>query len=339
MKRRVVLLTGGAGFIGSHICVELVAAGHQPVILDNFHNSNQGVLERLKLLTNADIPLIRADIRDRERVRCVLQEHLVTDVIHLAGLKAVGESSINPLLYWSNNVAGSLCLLEAMKDCGVRSLVFSSSCTVYGEPETLPVTESHPLRGASPYGRTKLAIEEMIRDLSRSDPSWSVFLLRYFNPVGAHPSGLIGEDPNGVPNNLMPYIAQVAARELPELKIWGGDYETRDGTGVRDYIHVVDLAIAHVRAMERIGSARCHALNLGTGIGHSVLEVVNTFEKATGVSIPRSIHPRRPGDVCTAYADPSSAREVIGWTARRTLEEMCADSWRWKLEAMRMSRS
>jgi UDP-glucose 4-epimerase len=326
----MVLLTGGTGFIGSHICVELSRAGRRAVLLDNLCNSKPTVVDRLAQLCGERPPFIEGDIRDRRLLAATMTLHRVTEVIHLAGLKAVGESVENPLLYWDNNLAGTLSLVQAMGDAGVRSLVFSSSCTVYGEPERLPIDETHPLRGASPYGRTKLAVEQMLRDLVRSDDRWKICLLRYFNPVGAHESGTIGEDPNGLPNNLMPYILKVASGDLPKLRVWGSDYDTKDGTGVRDYIHVMDVAEAHVRAMERLPAMRCEAVNLGTGQGSSVLEVVHAFERVNGVRVPYELMPRRPGDVQSAFADPSKAASILGWRTSRNLEDMCRDAWRWQ---------
>jgi UDP-glucose 4-epimerase len=332
-KHGTVLLTGGTGFIGSHICVELYRARRRAVLLDNLCNSKPSVVDRLETLCGERPAFVEGDIRDRSLLERTLADHGVTDVIHLAGLKAVGESVADPLLYWDNNLAGTLSLVQAMSSTGVRSLVFSSSCTVYGEPEHLPLDEGHPLRGASPYGRTKLAIEQMLGDLSAADERWRICLLRYFNPVGAHESGLIGEDPNGIPNNLMPYILKVAGGELPQLSVFGSDYGTKDGTGVRDYIHVVDVAEAHVRAMERISTMRCAAMNLGTGRGSSVLEVVHAFERVNGVKVPFQLKPRRPGDVQAAFANPERAAEVLGWRTRRTLDDMCRDAWRWQLAA------
>jgi len=330
---RTILLTGGAGFIGSHICVELARAGFQPLILDNFSNSKRDVLPRLARITGSAVECIEGDIRDGAKLKSIFAQHSIDAVIHLAGLKAVGESVEKPLAYYDNNVVGTLRLLEAMRDANVRSMVFSSSCTVYGEPEKLPIDESHPLRTANPYGQTKLVIEEMMRDLHRADPRWHIALLRYFNPVGAHESGLIGEDPNDVPNNLMPFVLKVAAGEYKELSVWGNDYETVDGTGVRDYIHVVDLAAAHVRALESLATFACEPVNLGTGLGSSVLEVVRAFERVNGVKVPYVIKPRRSGDVPAAFADPTLAATRLGWKARRGLDEMCVDAWRWKRAA------
>ena len=325
-----VLLTGGAGFIGSHIAAELALAGHEPVILDNLCNSKIGVLGRLSSIIGRSLRFIQGDIRDVELVKHTLATHHVQSVIHLAGLKAVGDSVKEPLAYYDNNVVGTLRLLEAMHACNVRSIVFSSSATVYGNPDRLPLRESHPLSTTNPYGQTKLVIEEMLRDLHRSDSRWHICMLRYFNPIGAHASGMIGEDPNGVPTNLMPFVQRVAAGELKELPVWGNDYDTPDGTGVRDYIHVVDLATGHMRAMEKLESMGCEAINLGTGLGSSVLDVVRTFERVNGVRIPLAIKARRPGDVPACYADPSIAFERLGWKTQRTLDDMCRDAWTWQ---------
>jgi UDP-glucose 4-epimerase len=325
-----VLLTGGTGFIGSHVAIEVARAGHRPVLFDNLCNSKATVVDRLATIMGRSVDFVQGDIRDGDLMRRTLREHRIGCVIHFAGLKAVGESVQKPLGYWDNNVVGTLRMLEAMNDCGVRSLVFSSSATVYGEPQRLPIDESHPLSATSPYGQTKLAIEHMLRDLSVSDERWHLCLLRYFNPVGAHESGLIGEDPNGIPNNLMPFVLKVAAGQFKELSVWGGDYPTPDGTGVRDYIHVVDLAAGHVAAMQKLETMRCEAINLGTGRGSSVLEVVRAFEKANGVKVPFAIKDRRPGDVTSCFADPSLAARRLGWRTQRTLEDMCRDAWRWQ---------
>ena len=329
-ERAPILLTGGAGFIGSHIAIEVARAGHRPVILDNLCNSKASVVDRIASIVGGAVDFVHGDIRDGDLMRQVLRKHGIGSVIHLAGLKAVGESVQKPLWYWDNNVVGTLRMLEAMDECGVRSLVFSSSATVYGEPEQLPITESHRLMATSPYGQTKLAIERMLGDLAASDPRWHVCLLRYFNPVGAHESGLIGEDPNGIPNNLMPFVLKVAAGTFKELSVWGGDYPTPDGTGVRDYIHVVDLAAGHVAAMQRLDSMRCEAINLGTGHGSSVLEVIRTFERVNRVKVPHVMKDRRPGDVTSCYADPSLALRRLGWKTQRTLDDMCRDAWRWQ---------
>jgi len=330
---KTILLTGGAGFIGSHICVELARAGFTPLLLDNFSNSKHDVVPRLARIVGAPVECVQGDIRDGALLKKIFAAQPVHAVIHLAGLKAVGESVANPLMYYDNNVVGTLRLLEAMREADVRSLVFSSSCTVYGEPQKLPIDESHPLRTASPYGQTKLVIEEMMRDLHRADPRWHIALLRYFNPVGAHESALIGEDPNDIPNNLMPFVLKVASGQYKELSVWGSDYATADGTGVRDYIHVVDLAEAHVKAMECLHTFTCEAVNLGTGDGSSVLDVVKTFERVNGVKIPYVLKARRSGDVPAAYADASFALKRIGWKAERGLDAMCRDAWKWKTES------
>ncbi|MFM7808734.1 MAG: UDP-glucose 4-epimerase GalE [Planctomycetota bacterium] len=325
-----ILLTGGTGFIGSHIAIELARAGLRPVLFDNLCNSKASVTDRLATIVGRPVDFVQGDIRDGELMRRTLREHGVKAVIHLAGLKAVGESVQQPLAYWDNNVVGTLRMLEAMNDCDVRSLVFSSSATVYGEPRQLPITESHPLSASSPYGQTKLAIERMLRDLAASDERWHRCLLRYFNPVGAHESGLIGEDPNGVPNNLMPFVLKVGTGHFKQLGVLGADYPTPDGTGVRDYIHVVDLAIGHVRALERLDSMRCEAINLGTGRGTSVLELVEAFERVNGVHIPRETKPRRTGDVAACFADATLAATRLGWKTERTIDDMCRDAWRWQ---------
>jgi UDP-glucose 4-epimerase len=328
-----VLVTGGAGYIGSHTCVSLVEAGHEPVVLDNLSNASPRVLDRLREVTGAEIPFVECDIRDAERVGGVLGSGGIEAVIHFAALKAVGESVERPLEYFDNNIGGTIQLLRAMATAGVGRLVFSSSCTVYGDPDTVPVDESAPLRAANPYGRTKLVMEELIRDLCRCDPRFSATLLRYFNPVGAHPSGRIGEDPRGVPQNLVPYVSQVAVGRREKLRVFGGDWPTPDGTGVRDYIHVVDLAEAHVAALhhlETMAGGDVIAVNLGTGRGHSVLEVVEAFEMASGRPIPHEVVDRRPGDVAKVWADTALARSVLGWEARLGLDAMCADAWRWQ---------
>ena len=330
----MIFVTGGAGYIGSHTCVELLNAGHEVTAFDNFSNSHAESLARVQRITGKSLRVVRGDIRDRAAVTTVLRESRATAVIHFAGLKAVGESVAEPLAYYDNNVNGTLRLLEAMAECGVKTLVFSSSATVYGNPERLPLTEDHPLSATNPYGRTKLVIEEMLRDLHRSDPSWRLGILRYFNPVGAHATGMIGEDPQGVPNNLLPFVAQVAIGRREYLNVWGGDYPTPDGTGVRDYIHVVDLAIGHLKALEALAKLQepetCLTVNLGTGIGYSVLDIVRAFEQASGRTVPYEIAPRRPGDVAACYADPKLAQERLGWRAERGLTHMCADAWRWQ---------
>ncbi|AWO74558.1 UDP-glucose 4-epimerase GalE [Geobacillus thermoleovorans] len=326
-----ILITGGAGYIGSHTCVELLNAGYDIVVIDSFANSKPEALRRVQEIAQRDFPYYQADLLERDALEAVFAKHSIEAVIHFAGLKAVGESVAVPLLYYHNNITGTLVLLDVMRQYGVKNIVFSSSATVYGMPDRVPITEDFPLRPMNPYGRTKWMIEEILRDLYVSDPSWSIALLRYFNPIGAHPSGRIGEDPNGIPNNLMPYITQVAVGKLKELRVFGNDYPTIDGTGVRDYIHVVDLAIGHVKALEKVLAATgVEAYNLGTGRGYSVLEVVPAFERATGVNIPYKIVDRRPGDVAVCYADPTKAKRELGWIAARGIEDMCRDAWRWQ---------
>ena len=326
-----ILVTGGAGYIGSHTCVELLAAGHNLVVIDNFSNSKPAVLGRVEQISGRQVPFMEVDIRDRGALRDVFRQHAIDAVIHFAGLKAVGESVSQPLRYYDNNISGSIALFEVMAESSVKTLVFSSSATVYGDPHSVPIREDFPLSATNPYGRSKLMLEEILRDLSRSDESWKIALLRYFNPVGAHESGIIGEDPNGIPNNLMPYITQVAVGKLPQLSVFGDDYPTPDGTGVRDYIHVVDLARGHLAALEALsGTSGVMAVNLGTGQGYSVLDVVRAFEKASDRPVPYRIVPRRPGDVAQCYADPTLAKELLGWQAQRGLDEMCRDSWRWQ---------
>jgi len=327
----MIFVTGGAGYIGSHTCVELLDAGCEVTVFDNFCNSHPESLARVKRITGKKLHLVRGDIRDRAALSAALRESGASAVIHFAGLKAVGESVSRPLAYYDNNVVGSLRLLEAMGECGVKTLVFSSSATVYGDPQRLPLTEDHPLSATNPYGQTKLMIEEMLRDLHRSDGSWKIGILRYFNPAGAHVGGLIGEDPQGIPNNLLPVVAQVAVGRRACLNVWGNDYSTPDGTGVRDYIHVVDLALGHLKALKRLEEkAECLTVNLGTGTGYSVLDIVRAFEKASGRSVPYKIAPRRPGDIASCYADPQRAFELLGWRAERGLSAMCADTWRWQ---------
>lgn len=329
----MILVTGGAGYIGSHTCVELLNAGHAVTVFDNFCNSQPEALARVERITGRKLHLIEGDIRDRDALVGALQSSGATAVIHFAGLKAVGESVAQPLAYYDNNVIGSLRLLEAMAHCDIRTLVFSSSATVYGEPQRLPLTEDHPLSATNPYGRTKLVIEDMLRDLHRSDPLWRMSILRYFNPVGAHASGLIGEDPQGAPNNLMPFVAQVAVGRREFVNVWGNDYATPDGTGVRDYIHVVDLATGHLKALERLQQhAECHAINLGTGVGYSVLDMLRAFEQASGRPVPYRVAARREGDVASCYADPGRATALLGWRASRDLQAMCVDAWRWQSE-------
>ncbi len=327
----MIFVTGGAGYIGSHTCVELLNAGHEVTVFDNFCNSNPEVLARIKRITGQSVTLIQGDIRDRTALMQALKTSGANAVIHFAGLKAVGESVEKPLSYYDNNVAGTLNLLQAMSECGVKTLIFSSSATVYGTPEQLPIPEIHPLSATSPYGQTKLTCEHMLRELHGSDPSWRLGILRYFNPVGAHASGLIGEDPQDMPNNLMPFVAQVAVGRREKLNVWGDDYPTPDGTGVRDYIHVVDLALGHLKALAYLqATPDCLTVNLGTGTGYSVLDMVTAFEQASGRPVPYHVAPRRPGDVAACYADPSKALKLLGWHAERDLQTMCQDSWRWQ---------
>jgi UDP-glucose 4-epimerase len=327
----MILVTGGTGYIGSHTAVELMAAGHDVFIVDNLCNSKRSVLERVERITGRRPQFAQVDVRDRTALRQIFAAHRFDAVIHFAGLKAVGESVAKPLAYFDNNVSGSMALAECMAEAGVKTLVFSSSATVYGEPASVPIREDFPLSAANPYGRSKLMIEEILRDLAATDPEWRIGLLRYFNPVGAHASGLIGEDPNDVPNNLMPYIAKVAGGQLKELSVFGNDYPTPDGTGVRDYIHVVDLARGHLAALEALSKcAGVLTVNLGTGRGYSVLEMVRAFEVASGKRVPYRIVARRPGDVAQCYADPSLAEKVLGWRAELGIEAMCADTWRWQ---------
>jgi UDP-glucose 4-epimerase len=326
----MILVTGGAGYIGSHTCVDLLNAGEQVVVFDNFCNSNRASLDRVEQICGRPLTVVEGDVRDQAAIEHVLIEHDCRAVLHFAGLKSVQDSVSRPLEYYDYNVIGSQRLLRAMQNTGVNRLVFSSSATVYGHPQFLPYTEAHPLKAINPYGRTKLVIEDMLRDVHVSDPSWSIGILRYFNPVGAHESGLIGEDPRGIPNNLVPFVAQVAVGRRERLNIWGDDYETPDGTGVRDYIHVMDLAAGHVAALHLLDTPKCFAVNLGTGAGSSVLEVVKAFEAASGKRIPYDIKPRRPGDLDAYYAATTYASELLGWKATRTLEMMCADHWRWQ---------
>ncbi len=326
-----ILLTGGAGYIGSHTAVECLAAGYDVVVFDNLSNSSEKSLERVAEIAGKSVTFVQGDIRDQAALRKLFTEHPVDAVVHFAGLKAVGESVEKPLLYYDNNIGGSIALFESMAEAGVKSLVFSSSATVYGDPGRVPITEDFPLSATNPYGRSKLFIEEMLRDLAQSDDGWRVALLRYFNPVGAHVSGRIGEDPRGIPNNLMPYIAQVAVGRRSHLNVFGGDYPTPDGTGVRDYIHVVDLARGHVAALGRLQKmAGVQTWNLGTGRGVSVLDMVRAFEAASGKPVPYRIVERRPGDVAQCWADPTRAARDLGWRAEYDLPRMCEDSWRWQ---------
>ncbi|MBK6782064.1 MAG: UDP-glucose 4-epimerase GalE [Gemmatimonadetes bacterium] len=326
-----ILVTGGAGFIGSHTTVELLKAGHDVVLLDNFSNSKPEALRRTEELAGRPFTFHQVDLLDAPAVDEVFRRHPVDAVIHFAAFKAVGESVAQPLKYYHNNVSGTIVLCEAMVRHGVKTMVFSSSATVYGDPAEVPVTEEMPLSAVNPYGNTKLIMEQVFRDLYRADPSWNIALLRYFNPVGAHPSGRIGEDPNGIPNNLFPYITQVAVGKLAELRVFGGDYPTPDGTGVRDYIHVVDLARGHLQALEALkGRTGCVAYNLGTGRGHSVLEAIEAFKRASGRPIPYRIVERRPGDAATSFCDPSKALRELGWKTTLDLDDICRDAWRWQ---------
>lgn len=326
-----LLITGGAGYIGSHSAVVLSKIGHQVVLYDNLSNSSRAVLENLDLIVGQHMPFVKGDVRNTELLASTLASHSIDAVIHFAGLKAVGESVEKPVEYYANNIQGTISLLQAMQSVQVKTLVFSSSATVYGEPQYLPLDENHPTGATNPYGRSKLHIEEMLNDVAASSSDWRIVCLRYFNPVGAHESGLIGEKPNGVPNNLMPYIAQVAAGQRAELSVFGGDYATADGTGVRDYIHVMDLAEGHAAALSFLSQTTgWHAINLGTGKGYSVLEMVQAFEKASGREVPYKIVARRAGDVVACYADPKKASERLNWSAGRTLDDMCASIWRFQ---------
>lgn len=328
-----ILVTGGAGYIGSHTCVELIEAGYEVVVVDNLSNSSDVSLDRVEQITGKKPKFYKADILDREALVKIFETENIDAVIHFAGLKAVGESVEKPLEYYNNNVTGTLVLCDVMREFGVKNIVFSSSATVYGEPKTVPISEDFPLSATNPYGRTKLMLEEILRDFHVADNEWNVVILRYFNPIGAHESGIIGEDPAGIPNNLVPYITQVAVGKLDKLNVFGNDYETHDGTGVRDYIHVVDLAKGHVKALDKIKAQPDSGVltyNLGTGIGYSVLDVVNGFAKVVGRDIPYIIQPRRDGDIATTYADPALAKEELDWQADKNLDDMCVDSWRWQ---------
>tara|TARA_A100001011_G_scaffold353150_1_gene394460 strand:- start:2176 stop:3186 length:1011 start_codon:yes stop_codon:yes gene_type:complete len=327
-----ILVTGGAGYIGSHACIELLEAGHDVVVVDNLCNSSMESIKRVNELSQSNISFYEVDIRNKTGLAEVFSQHSIDSVIHFAGLKAVGESQIKPLQYFSANIAGTCILLEVMNEFCCKKLVFSSSATVYGNPEIIPVKENSPLSATNIYGRTKLIIEKLLQDLFSADDTWHIGILRYFNPVGAHKSGLIGEDPSGVPNNLMPYITQVAVGKLPKLRIFGNDYDTADGTGVRDYIHVVDLARGHLKALQALAEMpQIFKINLGTGRGYSVLEMVKAFEKSSGKKVSFEIAAKRPGDIGTCYADPSYALEKLGWEAEMELNEMCEDAWRWQL--------
>lgn len=323
-----IFVTGGAGYIGSHTCVELLNRGHEVVVYDNLSNASIEALKRVETITGKKLAFIEGDIRDEATLEKAIAG--CDGVIHFAGLKAVGESVEKPLEYYDNNVYGTLCLLRTMQKNGIKKIVFSSSATVYGDPNFLPLTEEHPLRTTNPYGQTKLVIEEMLRDLYVSDNSWSIAILRYFNPVGAHESGTIGEDPQGIPNNLMPFITQVAVGKREFLSVFGDDYDTHDGSGVRDYIHVIDLAKGHLKALEFLDKPVCEAINLGTGNGYSVLDVVKAFAKASGQEIPYKIMPRRAGDIAACYANANKAKELLGWEATMDIDKMCEDSWRWQ---------
>lgn len=326
-----ILVTGGAGYIGSHTCVELIAVGYDLVIIDNLCNSSSESINRIKNITGKSVDFIKGDIRDRELLRTAFEQFSIDAVIHFAGLKAVGESVARPLRYYNNNVSGSVALFEVMAEFGCSKIVFSSSATVYGETASVPIKECFPLSTNNPYGASKLMVENILNDVSKSDPTWSIALLRYFNPIGAHESGLIGEDPNGIPNNLLPYISQVAVGLREKLLVFGGDYDTVDGTGVRDYVHVVDLAKGHVAALEKLKqSPGLVAVNLGTGRGCSVLEMVKAFEQASGKAVPYEVVARRSGDVAQSYADPNMAFEVLDWNAELSIKQMCEDAWRWQ---------
>jgi UDP-glucose 4-epimerase len=334
----MILVTGGTGYIGSHTVVELMLAGFQVVIVDNFCNSKVTVLDRIERIVGRRPEFVEADVRDREAMRSLFLNHPFTAVIHFAGLKAVGESVTQPIRYYDNNINGSLVLFETMAEAGVKTLVFSSSATVYGDPHAVPIREDFPLSATNPYGRSKLIIEEILRDIAHADASWRIALLRYFNPVGAHVSGLIGEDPHGIPNNLMPYISKVADGTLEKLSVFGSDYPTHDGTGVRDYIHVVDLALGHIDALKALNAAPgVMTVNLGTGQGYSVLDVVRAFEAASGRKVPYQIVDRRPGDIAACYADPSLAKALLGWQAQYGIDEMCRDAWRWQSMSQNVS--
>ncbi|HTL04496.1 MAG TPA: UDP-glucose 4-epimerase GalE [Gemmatimonadales bacterium] len=326
-----ILVTGGAGYIGSHTCLELLRAGHDVAVVDNLSNSSEAALRRVRELAGRDLLFHRADLRDADALERIFRDGSIDAVIHFAALKAVGESVEKPLLYWDNNLTGSLVLLAAMTRHRVKTLVFSSSCTVYGDPASVPIREDFPVSAVNPYGMTKLVTERLLQDVYRADPGWAISVLRYFNPVGADPSGRIGEAPSGVPSNLVPYLTQVALGKRPSLAVYGNDYPTRDGTGVRDYIHVSDLALGHLSALEELRRGPVLATyNLGTGTGYSVLEMIHAFEHVVGHPIPYQFAPRRPGDIAEAWADPTKAHEQLGWKTTRGLAEMCADAWRWQ---------
>ena len=326
-----ILVTGGAGYIGSHTCVELMENGYEVIVVDNLVNSSEESLRRVEEITGKSLTFHKVDLLDKLALKKVFDTAAIDAVIHFAALKAVGESVEKPLMYYKNNIIGGLVLFEVMREAGVKDIVFSSSATVYGDPPTMPIGEDSPLDPTSPYGYNKVMIERILQDLNVADPSWNVSILRYFNPVGAHPSGKIGEDPNGIPNNLMPFVAQVAVRKLPEVKVFGDDYSTQDGTGVRDYIHVVDLARGHLSALDYLKTKPGVVIhNLGTGQGYSVFEMIKAFEKASGVEISYKVVGRRSGDIAVSYADPSKANKELGWIAEKGLDEMCADAWRWQ---------
>jgi UDP-glucose 4-epimerase len=330
-EHNTILVTGGAGYIGSHAVVELTQSGYKVIVLDNLCNSKRSVLDRVERITGHKPSFVDADIRDRTALREIFRQHRISAVMHFAGLKAVGESILMPLNYYDNNVSGTIALAECMLEAGVRNIVFSSSATVYGDPATVPITEAFPLSATNPYGRTKLMVEEVLRDAARAEPEMRVGLLRYFNPVGAHASGIIGEDPAGTPNNLVPYMSQVAIGQLKELSVFGSDYPTEDGTGVRDYLHVMDLARGHIAALDYLEENRgVLTVNLGTGRGHSVFEMIRAYSAASGKVIPYRVVPRRPGDVAACYADPSFAKRTLGWNAKLGIDAMCKDSWRWQ---------
>lgn len=325
-----ILVTGGTGYIGSHTSIELLNRGEEIVIVDNLSNSKIEMCDKIKEITGKDFKFYKVDLLDKENLRKVFEENTISEVIHFAGLKAVGESCQKPIEYYHNNITGTLILLELMKEFNCKKIVFSSSATVYGNPKTVPIKENFPLSTTNPYGSTKLMIEQILTDVQKADNDWSVILLRYFNPIGAHESGKIGENPNGIPNNLMPYINYVACGKLDHLNVFGNDYNTPDGTGVRDYIHVVDLAMGHLKAIDKVRNSKgVMAYNLGTGIGYSVLDIVKAFEKANDIKIKYEIAPRRAGDIAICYADPTKAKEELGWQATKNLEQMCKDSWRY----------
>ncbi|MFA0068012.1 UDP-glucose 4-epimerase GalE [Vibrio breoganii] len=328
-----VLVTGGMGYIGSHTCIQLLEAGMTPVIFDNLYNSKASVNRRISLVSGQNVEFVEGDIRDKALLVKTMQQYNIDAVIHFAGLKAVGESVAKPLEYYDNNVNGTLVLVDAMREAGVKRLVFSSSATVYGDPASVPITEDFPTSATNPYGRSKLMVEECLTDFQAANPDWSITLLRYFNPVGSHPTGHLGEDPQGIPNNLMPFVSQVAVGRREYLSVFGDDYPTPDGTGVRDYIHVMDLSDGHIAALEKVGNeSGLHIFNLGTGNGSSVLDMVKAFEQASGTTIAYKIAPRRPGDIAECWADPAKAEAVLGWKATRTLQEMSEDTWRWQSE-------